>query len=137
MSAQRLWLIDKSAYVRLGGSPDAQDWAARIERGLVSAAAATVLEIGYSSQSAEDWERLVLGPPVSGFPMVHLTPTMELRAIEIQRLLAQRGQHRAPSVPDLLIAAAAEASKLVVLHDDKDFELIAEVTRQPIERLRT
>jgi len=49
--------------------------------------------------------------------------------------LADRGRHRAPSVPDLLVAAAAELSGLTVLHLDKDFELIAEITGQPVERL--
>ena len=29
------WLIDKSALVRLGSSPNSDDWASRIERGLV------------------------------------------------------------------------------------------------------
>ena len=50
-------------------------------------------------------------------------------------LLAQRGDHRAPSIPDLLIAAIAESAGLVVLHDDKHFELIGEITGQPTERL--
>jgi predicted nucleic acid-binding protein len=40
-------------------------------------------------------------------------------------------------VPDLIIAAVAESAGLTVLHDDKDFELIAEITRQRIERLVT
>ena len=39
------------------------------------------------------------------------------------------------SVTDLLIAACAELTRLTVLHVDKDFELIAEVTGQPVERL--
>lgn len=30
------WLIDKSALVRLGNSPDAKEWAGRVERALVS-----------------------------------------------------------------------------------------------------
>jgi predicted nucleic acid-binding protein len=38
-------------------------------------------------------------------------------------------------VPDLLIAATAELAGLIVLHLDKDFELIADVTGQPLERL--
>jgi predicted nucleic acid-binding protein len=38
-------------------------------------------------------------------------------------------------VPDLLVAAAAELSELVVLHLDKDYELIAEITGQQTERL--
>jgi predicted nucleic acid-binding protein len=50
-------------------------------------------------------------------------------------LLADRGQHRAPSIPDLLIAAAAELAGLTVLHVDKDFEIIAAITGQPLERL--
>jgi len=61
---------------------------------------------------------------------------MEDRAVDVQLLLADRGQHRAPSIPDLLVAAAAELSGLTVLAVDKDFDLIAEITGQPIERLR-
>jgi hypothetical protein len=44
--------------------------------------------------------------------------------------------HRGPAVPDLLVAAAAERAGLTVLHVDRDFETIAEVTGQPVERLR-
>ena len=53
----------------------------------------------------------------------------------MQRQLAERGQHRAPSIPDLLIAATAEINNRIVLHMDKDFELIADLTNQPVERL--
>jgi predicted nucleic acid-binding protein len=45
------WLIDKSALVRLGISPDAAQWADRIERGLVRIATVTRLEVGYSARS--------------------------------------------------------------------------------------
>jgi predicted nucleic acid-binding protein len=68
-------------------------------------------------------------------PVEYLTPAIEDRAVEILTLLADRGQHRAPSLPDLIIAAAAELAGLTVLHLDKDFDLIAEITGQPIERL--
>ena len=68
-------------------------------------------------------------------PREHLTPAAEDRAVEIQLLLADRGRHRAPSVPDLLLAAAAELAGLVVLHRDNDFDLIAEITGQVVERL--
>ena len=40
------WLIDKSALVRLGASPDGRLWAQRIERGLVRITAVTRLEVG-------------------------------------------------------------------------------------------
>ncbi len=68
-------------------------------------------------------------------PVEYLTPRIEDRAVEVQSVLAARGQHRAPSIPDLLIAATAELAELTVLHLDKDFELIAEITGQPVERL--
>jgi predicted nucleic acid-binding protein len=50
-------------------------------------------------------------------------------------LLADRGQHRAPSIPDLLIAATAEKAGLTVLAAGKNFNLIAQVTGQPVEAL--
>lgn len=42
---------------------------------------------------------------------------------------------RNPSIPDLMVAATAELAGLIVLHFDKDFELISEVTGQQVERL--
>jgi predicted nucleic acid-binding protein len=68
-------------------------------------------------------------------PVEYLTPAIEDRAVEVLTLLADRGQHRAPSIPDLIISAAAELAGLTVLHVDKDFEVIAEMTGQPVERL--
>jgi predicted nucleic acid-binding protein len=68
-------------------------------------------------------------------PVEYLTPSVEDRAVEVQLLLADQARHRAPSIPDLLVSAAAELGGLTVLHVDKDFDLIAEVTGQPMERL--
>lgn len=68
-------------------------------------------------------------------PVDYLTPAIEDRAVAVQRLLAERGQHRAPSIPDLLIAATAELNGRTVLHLDKDFDLIADLTGQAVERL--
>ncbi|WP_036567437.1 PIN domain nuclease [Nocardia sp. BMG51109] len=133
--SSRPWLIDKSALVRLGQSSDAHEWAARIERGVVRIATATLLETGYSARSATDLSALLDLPPVARMPVEYLTPAAEDRAVEVLRALSDRGHHRAPSIPDLLIAAIAEQGRLVVLHADKDFEIIAEVTGQPVERL--
>jgi predicted nucleic acid-binding protein len=130
------WLIDKSALVRLAVSQDAELWADRIGRGLVRMATVTLLEVGFSARSGPDLHLASLRPPLSLMPVEFLTPTAERRAVEIQLMLAEQGSHRAPSVPDLLIAAVAERSRLTVLHCDKDFELIAEITGQPVERLR-
>ncbi len=130
------WLVDTSALVRLGTSPDADEWAARIERGLVRISTVTRLEVGFSARSAAELRAALRRPPLSAMPVEHLTPAIEDRAIEVQLLLADRGQHRAPAIPDLLVAATAELAGLVVLHDDKDFELIASLTGQPTERVR-
>jgi predicted nucleic acid-binding protein len=129
------WLIDKSALVRLAHSPDAPTWVDRIQRGLVRISTLTRLEVGYSARSADDLRVSLHEPPVAAMPVEYLTPTMEDRAGTVQALLADQGQHRAPSIPDLLIAAIAEISELTVLHVDKDYELIAEITGQPTERL--
>ena len=130
------WLIDKSALVRLSASPDAAEWARRIERGLVRITTVTRLEVGYSARSGADLRAGLQQPPVSVMPVEYLTPAIEDRAVEVLSLLADRGQHRAPSVPDLVIAAAAELAGLTVLHCDKDFDLIVSVTGQPAEWLR-
>jgi len=131
------WLIDKSAYVRMqmGQVVDSDDWNARIERGLVRLSTITRLEIGYSARTGEGGQMIFEVPPLSLMPIERLTPSMEDRAWEVQMLLADRGQHRAPSIPDLLIAATAEKAGLTVLAVDKDFDLIAEVTGQPMETL--
>ena len=131
------WLIDKSALVRLSRSPDADEWVARIERGLVRIATVTCLEVGYSARSGSDLRSSMARPPLSSLPVEYSTPAIEDRALQILGLLADRGQHRAASIPDLIIAATAELAGLTVLHVDKDFEIIADITGQPMERLRT
>jgi predicted nucleic acid-binding protein len=129
------WLIDKSAMVRLADSPDAAEWATRIERGLVQITTVTRLEVGYSARSGPELRTGFQRPPMSSMPVEYLTPSVEDRAVEVLTLLADRGQHRGPSIPDLIIAATAELAGLTVLHLDKDFDLIAEITGQPMERL--
>ena len=129
------WLIDKSALVRLGRSPDTEVWADRIERGLVRIATVTLLEVGYSARDPQDLHAGLREPPVASMPVEYATPAAEDRAVEVLALLADRGHHRAPSVPDLLIAAIAERAGLVVLHQDKDFDLVAQITGQATERL--
>jgi predicted nucleic acid-binding protein len=130
------WLVDKSALARLGQSSDGDVWAQRIARGTVSICTVTRLEVGYSARSAADLRELLRTAPLAALIVEHFTPAIEERALEVQLILAERGQHRAPSLADLLIAATAELRKLTVLHFDKDFDLIAETTGQPAEWLR-
>lgn len=131
------WLVDKSAYVhmQLGQTAHPADWNRRIQRGLVRLSTVTRLELGFSVRSGSAGREAFRLPPLSLMPIEHLTPAMEDRAWEVQMLLADRGLHRAPSIPDLLIAASAEKVGLTVLAVDKDFDLIAEITGQPVETL--
>lgn len=134
--ALKLWLIDKSAYARLDRTPDSDLWVARIARGLVQISSLTRLEIGFSFRNFSEASVEVSSPPLLTMPIAYLTPAIEDRAVEIQMLLTQSGHHRAPSIPDLLIAATAEKLGMSVLHADKDFDLIVELTGQPAEWLR-
>ena len=131
-----VWLVDKSALVRLGSSLDADEWANRIRRGLVRISTVTRLAVGFSARTADDLVAIGSRPPVSSMPIEYFTPAIEDRAVAVQATLAYRGLHRAASIPDLLNAACAELAGLTVLHMDRDFELIAAVTGQRTERLR-
>lgn len=59
-------------------------------------------------------------------------PVMD-RAIQVAGILARSSQHRGAKPVDLVIAAAAEAAGLTVLHYDNDYDRIATVTNQPTE----
>ena len=48
-------------------------------------------------------------------------------------MLTQAGYHRGAKPVDLVIAAAAEAARVTVLHYDADYERIAAVSNQPTE----
>ena len=130
------WLIDRSAVVRLADSPDATKWAARIERGVVRISTLTRLEVGFSARSGDELRAHRRQPPLASMPVEYLTPAIEDRAVAVQAALADRGLHRAPSITDLLIAATAELAQLTILHVDQDYEVIAELTGQLVERLQ-
>jgi predicted nucleic acid-binding protein len=59
------------------------------------------------------------------------------RAADVMELLAAAGplHHRQVRMPDLLVAAAAELAGITVCHYDRDFELIAEITHQPVRAI--
>lgn len=130
------WIIDASALYRLPDSSQSTLWRERIERGLVQISSITRLEVGYSARSAKDLEDTFSTPPFSMMPVQGLTPAIEELAWQTLRQLAKKGEHRAPSIPDLLIAATAQLCGYVVLHNDKDFDLIAKVTGQKVEKLK-
>ena len=102
-----------------------------LEAGLVARCTPTDLEAGYSAQSVDDFVRI--RDQRATWPLVPMDQSVLDDAYNVQGRLARRGQQRGVPIPDLLIAAAAASAGLVVLHYDRDFERIAEVTGQPVE----
>lgn len=123
-------LADTSVLTRLHRTDVRAAIEPRAQAGEVGRAGISDLEIGYSARNAGEWDRLMSALEV--FELVETTADHLRRARQVQRLLAARRQ-RGRKVPDLLIAAAAEARGLVVLHYDADFDRIAGVTGQPCE----
>lgn len=90
----------------------------------------TDLEIGFSARNGGEWDGLMRA--LRQFTAIDVDADDVHRASGVQRALAALGL-RGRKTFDLLIAAAAERRGLVVLHYDRDFELIAEVTGQAHE----
>jgi predicted nucleic acid-binding protein len=90
----------------------------------------TDLEIGFSARRADEWDRLIAA--LGAFRRIDVEAHHFDRARQVQRRLAADGL-RGRKVPDLLNAAVAEATSLIVLHYDADFDHIATVTGQPTQ----
>jgi predicted nucleic acid-binding protein len=125
-------LVDNSVLARTDKAPVAERVEPMIVGGLLATCSVTDLEQLFSARSGtehREW-REDIGLRFGGVPIEQ--PMLD-RAIEVQGLLAERGQHRGANVPDLVVAAAAERAGLTVLHYDADFDLIGRVTGQPVE----
>ncbi|MFI5009813.1 MAG: PIN domain nuclease [Solirubrobacterales bacterium] len=120
-------LLDTSVLTRIRKRAVREAIEERAQRGELARAGISDLEIGFSARNAAEWDRLA--GAVEVFELVESTAEHVRRARQVQRLLADRHQ-RGRKVPDLLVAAAAEARSLTVLHYDADFDLIAAVTGQ-------
>jgi len=126
------WLVDTSALARLDRPEVVDVLVPRLTAGLVHVSIVTELEIGYSARSTSHYwavRRTIVD---------HLLPCAislqaEARARQVQQDLIARGHHRSAGVADLLVAATAQIEGLTVLHYDADFDMIAEITQQPME----
>jgi len=120
-------LVDTSVLKRLGRSEVRDVVEPLATAGLLGRPRICDLEVGYSARTAEEWDLLI--DALDAFDAVDTTAAHVRRALQVQRLLAQRSQ-RGRKLPDLLVAAAAEALDVGVLHYDSDFDQIAAVTGQ-------
>ena len=97
------------------------------ERGELGRPSICDLEVGYSARNAAEWDELLTA--LDAFAQIETSAAHVARALQVQRLLAERSK-RGRKIPDLLVAAAAEELSISVLHYEADFDLIAEVTGQ-------
>lgn len=125
------YLVDKSALARTSFPSVRKRLEPIIEAGEAATCAVIDLEVLYSARSGEEYRKILRRRSLA-YATVPVDEDVLRRAIEVQGTLAESGHHRVP-IPDLIIAAAAEAAGLVVLHYDADFERIAKVTGQPVE----
>lgn len=121
-------LVDTSVLTRLHDARVRAVIEPLVRRGAAARAIISDLEIGFSARTGGEWDRLHQALEV--FPAVDLTDWQVRRAQGVQRRLADH-RMRGRKVPDLLVAAAAEERHLTVVHYDRDFDHIAEVTGQP------
>jgi predicted nucleic acid-binding protein len=121
------YLADKSALARMPVDAVRRRLEPLLVEGLVATCGIIDLEIGYSARNDDAHGRV--RSERAAFPRAPLDDGVFARALEVQGLLARRGQHRLP-IPDLVVSACAEAAGLTVLHYDADFERIAAVTGQ-------
>lgn len=123
------FLADKSALTRRDTRPEVREV---LEPLLVAGEIATCgivdLELLYSARDRATYRALT--EALRGMPRVALDDAAVSRALAVQAMLAERSQHRAVPLPDLLVAACAEQAGLTVLHYDADFDRIAQLTNQ-------
>lgn len=127
-------LADTSAWSKARNEPALStvfDDAAR--RGLIVTCELVALEI---LRSAQNNDRLLRQTALlANLKNCPIGADELVRAREVQAALAANGHQRGVKPVDLVIAAAAEAAALPILHYDHDYDIIAEVTGQPVRWL--
>jgi predicted nucleic acid-binding protein len=129
-----LYLIDTSGLFRILQAEHREAWMDQMTAGVIATCPLVELEFLYSARSRVDrTEKRRMMEAVFGW--VPMSDGAWERADEVQQALTERGQHRSAGPVDLLIAATAEEHRLILLCDDRDFEIVATVTGQPVRRV--
>jgi predicted nucleic acid-binding protein len=132
MAAVATHLADTSALARLGQPAVAAVLGPLIEAGLVATCGVIEFELGWATRSGAEFDQ-VRADRDAGYEWLAIHDEDWHRSLEVQGALWRRGRVRAAGLPDLLIAAVAERERVTLLHYDGDYDLIAEVTRQPMQ----
>lgn len=127
-----VFLADKSALTRSDTRPEVRDV---VEPLLLAGRIATCgivdLELLYSAPNPATYAELATA--LRAMPRVPITEAVVDRALAVQEQLAFTSEHRSVPLPDLLIAACAEAAGLTVLHYDADYERVSRLTGQAVQ----
>ena len=132
MAAVASHLADTSALARLHRPAVAAILGPLIEAGLVATCGVIEFEIGWATRNSTEFDR-VRADREEGYEWLATHDEDWQRALEVQAELWRSGRVRAVGFPNLLIAAVAEREQVTLLHYDSDYDLIAEVTRQPMQ----
>lgn len=124
------YLVDTSVLGRAHLDPVGDQLEALARQGRMWTCRLIDLEVLYGSR-ARDVPGII--QERAALPLAPVDPGVMDRAVHVAGLMAEHGAHRGAKPVDLVIAAAAEAAGLSVLHYDSDFDRIAAATRQPTE----
>lgn len=123
-------LLDNSAWSRVVAGTLPSEAADAVAGWLEGRELATclpfLLEAGYSATAAAD-HREMMDDFGRLYQRVELNIAVEELAAQAQAELATRGHHRLAPI-DLMIAACAHEAGAGVLHYDRDYDVIAELT---------
>lgn len=122
------YLIDTSALVRITRRQADTHWYDTVDRGLVALCEPVLVEM-LTGADAKGFDRAKSGLRAA-YPWVPVPDDAWSIVGSVQRELAAQSQHKGLSVADHLIVATAIRLKLVVLHEDADFETVARIVPQ-------
>ena len=132
MAAVARYLADTSALARLHHPEVAAVLVPLIEWGVVATCGVIEFELGWAAtRSSAEFDQ-VRTDRDAGYEWLATHDEDWRCALDTQAALWRGGHIRAVGLPDLLIAAVAERERVTVLHYDSDYELIAQVTGQPV-----
>ena len=132
MAAVARYLADTSALARLHRPPVAAVLVPLIASGVIATCGVIEFELAWAARSSAEFDQ-VRTDRDAGYEWLATHDEDWRRALEVQASLWQGGRMRAVGLPDLLVAAVAEREHVTVLHYDGDYDLIAQVTAQPVQ----
>ena len=127
-------LADTSAWTNKGRNAALRnEFDSRVLAGEIAISPSVLMELLWSARNSADFDDIVAELAV--LPRLNPDGAAWDRAVDVWRELARRGRHRQVPQNDLVLAATAELAGLSVCHYDRHFEVIAEVTGQPMRAI--